>query len=60
MRRECLEFELRTAGAHTVGVWGGLREDDRRALHVVWRVRAGRDTDDRDTSTDTLEGGRET
>ena len=31
--RECLEFELRTAGAETVGVWGGLTEDDRRAAH---------------------------
>ena len=43
VRRECLEFELRTAGEHTVGVWGGLTEDDRRALHAVWRARAGRD-----------------
>jgi len=42
VRRECLEFELRLGGAHTVGVWGGLSEDDRRALHAVWRARAGR------------------
>jgi WhiB family redox-sensing transcriptional regulator len=42
VRRECLEFELRTAGADTVGVWGGLNEDDRRALHAIWAVRAGR------------------
>jgi WhiB family transcriptional regulator, redox-sensing transcriptional regulator len=42
VQRECLEFELRTAGAETVGVWGGLSEDDRRALHAVWRARAGR------------------
>ena len=40
VRRECLEFELRTAGADTVGVWGGLSEDDRRDLHTVWRARA--------------------
>ncbi len=42
VRRECLEFELRTAGADTVGVWGGLNEDDRRALHAIWSVRAAR------------------
>ena len=42
VRRECLEFELRTAGTDTVGVWGGLSEDDRRALHAIWRARAGR------------------
>lgn len=34
VRRECLEFELRLGGAQTVGVWGGLAEDDRRALHA--------------------------
>jgi WhiB family transcriptional regulator, redox-sensing transcriptional regulator len=38
-RRECLEFELRTAGDQSVGVWGGLSEDDRRAVHAVWRAR---------------------
>jgi WhiB family transcriptional regulator, redox-sensing transcriptional regulator len=42
VRRECLEFELRTAGAETVGVWGGLSEDDRRALHAIWAARAAR------------------
>jgi WhiB family redox-sensing transcriptional regulator len=42
VRRECLEFELRTGGADTVGVWGGLSEDDRRALHAIWSIRAGR------------------
>ena len=42
VRRECLEFELRLGGAETVGVWGGLDEDDRRALHALWRARAGR------------------
>jgi WhiB family redox-sensing transcriptional regulator len=39
VRRECLEFELRTGGAESVGVWGGLSEDDRRALHRVWVAR---------------------
>lgn len=39
VRAECVEFELRTAGADTVGVWGGLGEDDRRALHAAWSAR---------------------
>ncbi len=34
---QCRELELRTAGASTTGVWGALPEDDRRALHRVWR-----------------------
>jgi WhiB family transcriptional regulator, redox-sensing transcriptional regulator len=56
VRRECLEFELRTAGAQTVGVWGGLSEDDRRALHAIWRARAGRaDTE----TTEQQEGGEQ-
>lgn len=54
VRRECLVFELRTAGEHTVGVWGGLSEDDRRALHTVWRARAGLTPD---TPTDNEDGG---
>lgn len=41
-RRACLELELRTAGAETVGVWGGLSEEERRALYPVWRARRGR------------------
>jgi WhiB family transcriptional regulator, redox-sensing transcriptional regulator len=36
VRAECLELELRVGGAETVGVWGALNEDDRRALHAVW------------------------
>ncbi len=36
---QCLELELRTAGASTTGVWGALPEDDRRALHRVWHQR---------------------
>jgi WhiB family transcriptional regulator, redox-sensing transcriptional regulator len=35
----CRELDLRTAGASTTGVWGGLPEDDRRALHRVWQQR---------------------
>ena len=34
---QCLELDLRTAGAHTLGVWGALPEDDRRALHPLWQ-----------------------
>jgi WhiB family redox-sensing transcriptional regulator len=33
---ECLELDLRDAGPDTVGVWGAMAEDDRRALHPVW------------------------
>lgn len=36
---QCLELELRTAGASTTGVWGALAEDDRRVLHRVWQQR---------------------
>jgi WhiB family redox-sensing transcriptional regulator len=36
---ECLELELRSAGACTVGVWGALAETDRRAVHRIWRHR---------------------
>ena len=39
VRSECLEFELRTAGEQSVGVWGGLHADDRLALLTVWRAR---------------------
>jgi WhiB family redox-sensing transcriptional regulator len=34
---QCLELDLRIAGACTTGVWGALAEDDRRALHRVWQ-----------------------
>jgi WhiB family redox-sensing transcriptional regulator len=34
---QCLELDLRTAATSTTGVWGGLAEDDRRALHQVWQ-----------------------
>lgn len=39
----CLELELRTAGADTVGVWGGLSEQDRRALYSLWLAHRERD-----------------
>ncbi|AHH97608.1 WhiB family transcriptional regulator [Kutzneria albida] len=39
---ECLELELRTAGEHTVGVWGALAEDDRQQLHPYWLQRGDR------------------
>lgn len=39
VRSECLELELRIGGADTVGVWGALNQDDRRALHKVWSCR---------------------
>jgi WhiB family redox-sensing transcriptional regulator len=32
VQAECLELELRMSGDLTVGVWGALCEDDRRAL----------------------------
>jgi WhiB family transcriptional regulator, redox-sensing transcriptional regulator len=33
---ECLELEFRTAGPDTVGVWGALPEEERRALYLRW------------------------
>jgi WhiB family transcriptional regulator, redox-sensing transcriptional regulator len=39
VRRQCLELEFRTAGEETVGVWGALSEEDRRAVYPVWRAR---------------------
>ncbi|GAA4409713.1 hypothetical protein GCM10023148_00380 [Actinokineospora soli] len=39
---ECLEVELRDAGDQTVGVWGALGEDDRRALYLHWLRRGER------------------
>ncbi|WP_318533278.1 MULTISPECIES: WhiB family transcriptional regulator [Actinoalloteichus] len=45
VQRACLEAELRTAGASTVGVWGALTDEDRRALFPVWLAR--RENDER-------------
>jgi WhiB family transcriptional regulator, redox-sensing transcriptional regulator len=39
VRWACLELELRTAGAQSLGVWGALPAEDIRALHPVWRAR---------------------
>ncbi len=36
---QCRELDLRTAGTDTTGVWGAMAEDDRRALHRIWRQR---------------------
>jgi WhiB family redox-sensing transcriptional regulator len=36
---ECLELEFRTAGLTTLGVWGALAEDDRRAAYLAWLQR---------------------
>jgi WhiB family redox-sensing transcriptional regulator len=36
VRNACLELEFRTAGDATLGVWGGLAEDDRRAVYRAW------------------------
>lgn len=42
---ECLELELRTTGGRTVGVWGALSEDDRRAVYLHWLERGERAED---------------
>jgi WhiB family redox-sensing transcriptional regulator len=39
VRAECLELELRVGGEQSVGVWGALNEQDRRALHALWSRR---------------------
>lgn len=39
----CLELELRLHGEETQGVWGGLSEQDRRALYLLWLERRVRD-----------------
>ncbi|MGH3789218.1 MAG: WhiB family transcriptional regulator [Pseudonocardiaceae bacterium] len=44
VRSECLELELRLGGTQTVGVWGALNTDDRRALHKTWSSRRREDT----------------
>lgn len=43
----CLALEFRIEGQATVGVWGGLAEDDRRALFAAW---------DADQATTEIEG----
>jgi WhiB family redox-sensing transcriptional regulator len=39
VRDPCLELELRLFGDQTVGVWGALGEEDRRALHRYRQLR---------------------
>lgn len=51
----CLELELRAAGEHTVGVWGGLSEQDRRRLYPIWRWH--RDNPPEETDGDVTAGG---
>jgi WhiB family redox-sensing transcriptional regulator len=58
VRDECLELELRTAGADTVGVWGALPEQDRRALYPHWRQRGDRADDPNEVGTDAAGGAR--
>ena len=36
---ECLELEFRSTGLTTLGVWGALAEDDRRAIYLAWLQR---------------------
>lgn len=36
---ECLELELRSGGADTVGIWGARPDTDRREIHQVWKTR---------------------
>jgi WhiB family transcriptional regulator, redox-sensing transcriptional regulator len=45
VRDQCLELELRVAGDQTVGVWGALSDDDRRALYPYWLQRGERVAD---------------
>lgn len=44
---QCLELELRQAGPDTVGVWGALPEDDRRAVYQAWLARRTTSRSDR-------------
>ena len=41
---QCLELELRLSGAQTIGVWGALNENDRRALFPYWQRTRNADT----------------
>jgi WhiB family transcriptional regulator, redox-sensing transcriptional regulator len=42
VKDECLELELRSSGNRTVGVWGGMSEQDRQTLHPHWLQRGER------------------
>lgn len=39
VQAECLEWEFRTAGDATTGIWGPLAEQDRRAAYAAWLQR---------------------
>jgi WhiB family redox-sensing transcriptional regulator len=39
VRNACLELEFRAAGYTTIGIWGALAEDDRRAVYLAWSQR---------------------
>lgn len=54
---ECLELELRTTGEQTIGVWGGLCENDRRGVYLHWLERGERAADLDDLSDGSLGGG---
>ena len=41
VRRECLEWEMRSVGADTQGPWGALGESDRRDFFELWSQRRG-------------------
>jgi WhiB family redox-sensing transcriptional regulator len=61
VRDECLELELRLFGAQQLGMWGGLGEDERRALHPVWarlreHVADGTGLDGADVDTADVDG----
>jgi WhiB family redox-sensing transcriptional regulator len=43
---QCLELELRWAGSDTVGVWGALSDQDRKALYPLWLARGHTRTDE--------------
>lgn len=49
---ECLELEFRTAGFTTLGVWGALAENDRRATYLAWLQRREGVGDERQSHPD--------
>lgn len=52
VQAECLELELRLHGAQTVGVWGALSQQDRRALYPLWREHGGGEEPDEHSEGD--------
>jgi WhiB family redox-sensing transcriptional regulator len=41
VQRECLEFDFRSFGDTTAGIWGPLDPDDRQAVYIAWLERDG-------------------